>query len=63
MHLIKTTGETPLDRRLIGNYTNYQMNDSTVNQRRISSATIQLIRCRASIDSCISNGATIKRHL
>jgi hypothetical protein len=63
MHLTKTTGETPIDRRFIGNNTNYQMNDSTINQRRISSGTTQLLRCRTSIDSCTSNGTTIKRHL
>jgi hypothetical protein len=64
MHLTKETGETIIDRRLIGNHTNYQMSDSTLNQRRISPATIQLLRCRTtSIDSCVSNGTTIKRHL
>lgn len=65
MHLTKLTGQTTIDRRLIGNNTTYQLNDSTLNQRRISPATIQLVRCRTSIDSCAisSNGTTIKRHI
>ena len=63
MHLTKNTGETTIDRRLIGINTNYQMSDNTNDQRRTSPATSQLLRCRTSLDSCASNGTTIKRHL
>jgi hypothetical protein len=63
MHLTKNTGETTLDRRLIGINTNYQMNDATMDQRRISTATSQVLRCRTSLESCVSNGTSIKRHL
>ena len=62
MHLTTATGDTPLDRRFLGNTTSYPMSDTTHGQRRISPATIQLLRCRTSIDSCASNGASIKRH-
>ena len=68
MHLIKEAEEPTIDRRLITNTNNtnnhYQMNDSLIHQqRRISGATIQLLRCRTSIDSCISNGTILKRHV
>ncbi len=62
MHLTTNTGETSIDRRFLGTNGNYPMNDSTIGQRRISPATTQLLRCRTSIDSCGSNGASIKRH-
>jgi hypothetical protein len=62
MHLTKNTGEKPIDRRSLGNNINYQMNDCAIGQRRISPATSQVLRCRASIDSCASNGTTIKHH-
>lgn len=56
LHLTHDPEPTPLDRRLLANYTNYPMCDSALGQRRISPASVQLMRCRASIDSCTSNG-------
>jgi hypothetical protein len=61
MHLTSNTGETPIDRRFIGHNGNYPLNDGTTGQRRVSTAATQLLRCRASIDSCGSNGTSMKR--
>lgn len=61
LHLTHDNEPTPLDRRLLGNCTNYQMSDSALGQRRISPASAQMMRCRASIDSCTSNGNSVKR--
>ncbi len=63
MHLTKKPEETTIDRRIIGNHINYPMSDHLLGQRRLSPATIQLLRCRASIDSCASNGTNRKHHL
>ena len=63
MHLAKKTVQTPIDRRLIGNIIHYQLSENDFGQRQISPTAIQLLRSRASIDSCASNGTSIKHHL
>ncbi|CAF1301609.1 unnamed protein product [Adineta steineri] len=63
MHLTKKTIDTPMDRRYLGHTIKRQLSDNTITQRRISTATIQLLRCRISLDSYASNGINIKRHV
>ncbi|CAF0867469.1 unnamed protein product [Rotaria sordida] len=63
IHLTNNTVQTSIDRRHIGNHTNYQMNDNNHSQRRVSPVTIRVLRCRTSTDSLASNGTTIKHNL
>lgn len=63
LHLIKTPVDMPNNRRLMSANHNYTLPGTADDQRRTSPSTIQLLRCRTSIDSCVSNGTSLKRHV
>jgi hypothetical protein len=67
MHLPKGTVPKPVDSRLTAFNINYLAGDTYpdqhVRERRSSPGTLQLLRSRQSIDSIISNGSPIPRHL
>ncbi|UJR22813.1 hypothetical protein I4U23_025843 [Adineta vaga] len=63
MHLTKETVELPINRRYLGRTKQRIMSDITTSQRRISTTTVQLLRCRTSLDSSTSNGINKKRHV
>ncbi len=67
MHLTKDVKQKSTDRRATGFNLNYLANENEfvqrLQERRPSPGTLQLLRSRQSIDSNMSNGSTIPRHL
>ncbi|CAF0888353.1 unnamed protein product [Adineta ricciae] len=63
MHLAEESVDIPIDRRYLGRTMQRHMSDITTSQRRISTATVQLLRCGTSLDLSTSNGNIKKRHI
>ncbi|CAF3216051.1 unnamed protein product [Rotaria socialis] len=63
MRLTKSTIQTPLDKRQLGNHLNDRMNEHDIGKQRVSRTTKRLLQWQTSIDRCANSGTSVKRNL
>lgn len=52
-----------MSRRQHGTNTSDRFHESSIGHPRLSSANARILRTQTSLDSCASNGTSLKRHL